>query len=158
MQEKERMRKVIEEAEKALENGEVPIASILVEDGKEIARSQTRVTRDSKTAAHAELLTLLEAGEIFEPEGELVLYTNLEPCLMCLGAAARCNVDRIVYAMDAAEEEDSEKIEDVIEADVELESGVLEDRSIELFRRFLEEKENHFAKGYVSEIVSGSKD
>src|SRR5687768_15136887 len=91
------MNLALEEAEKAMQNGEIPVAAILVSDNQELERSQTLVARKGTLAAHAELFTLLNAnGRIYSAKHPLVIYTTLEPCLMCLGAAMQVGVDQIV--------------------------------------------------------------
>ncbi len=49
------------------------------------------------------LLALDQADRVIGPRrGRAVLYTTLEPCLMCLGAAATTMVERVVYALGSA--------------------------------------------------------
>jgi len=84
------MRRTLSLAERALQEGELPIAALVVLGGRVIAEASTGERREGRLLAHAELLAL-EAADRVCPFGEsrrdAVLYTNLEPCLMCLGAA-----------------------------------------------------------------------
>jgi tRNA(adenine34) deaminase len=97
----------ISEALKLAEEGmmqfhELPIASILVADNEEIGRGVTSNVRKNSLVAHGELLVLINAQrKVLTCERPLVLYTTLEPCIMCLGAAIECGVDKIVYGMPA---------------------------------------------------------
>ncbi|MFB6242073.1 MAG: nucleoside deaminase [Candidatus Nanosalina sp.] len=148
------MKVAVGEAEKAMENGELPFGAVLVADGEEVARAQTRVTRDMTTAAHAETRVLFEAGNLYDVEHPLVLYTNVEPCLMCLATATRCFVDRVVYALPAGDAENTEILADTGAEELpRLEGGVLEPESRELFERVLRENPEHFAADYAHELL-----
>lgn len=86
----------------AMIEGEVPIASLVVAGGSELSRAVTEVHRVGSIVAHGEVAALRNAGnEIGQAERPLVVYTNLEPCLMCVGAALQAGVDEVVYAMRA---------------------------------------------------------
>lgn len=93
------MAAAINEAEQALDNGDVPIAAVVTDDQKIISRARSAVTEQGVSTAHAELLALEDA----EAAGEVptTLYTTLESCLMCLGAAVNAHVDTIVVGMRA---------------------------------------------------------
>ena len=53
------------------------------------------------SVSHAEMDVFFQAGKLEDP-GSLTLYTSLEPCLMCGGAAALLEVGRLVWATDDA--------------------------------------------------------
>jgi tRNA(Arg) A34 adenosine deaminase TadA len=84
------MQHVLELAERALEEGEFPIASIVVLGGEVIATAATAERREGRFLVHAEYEALLQADRLGLPLARrraAALYANLEPCLMCLGAA-----------------------------------------------------------------------
>lgn len=154
MEDEKWMKVALEEAESAMESGELPFGAVVVDAGKELARAQTRVTRDKAKAAHAENLALLEASNLYNVERPLTLYTNVEPCLMCLATATRCKVDRIVYGMSAETAENTEVLLDTrFEGLPEIEGGVLEGKSVELFERLKQENPDHFAIDYVERLI-----
>ena len=96
------MRVALGEASKAMNAGEHPIACVIVAGDAELARGQTSVARQGTITAHGELIALRSSGwKIFSVARPVVIYTTLEPCLMCLGAAMQCAVDEIVFAMPA---------------------------------------------------------
>jgi tRNA(adenine34) deaminase len=84
------MRQVLSLAAEALEQGEFPIASIVVLDDEIITRATASEQREKRFLGHAELVALEEADKqllSFDERGRARLFTNLEPCLMCMGAA-----------------------------------------------------------------------
>lgn len=82
------------EAEKAFEEGNYPIGSILVDETSQIVstkRNQCK-TEDDLTA-HAEILNLREIGMSYK--SPLTLFTSLEPCFGCSFFIARSSVSNI---------------------------------------------------------------
>ena len=89
-------------AEKALAIGELPIGAVVVADGRVIGRAFTQEATQGRLLVHAELLALDQADRLVAlRNGPAVLYTTLEPCLMCLGAASVAVIDRVVFALDS---------------------------------------------------------
>jgi tRNA(adenine34) deaminase len=84
--------------------GEFPIAAMVVLDGEIIARGTTHEKREARYLLHAEL-EALDAADRLRPfpgrRRDARLYTNLEPCLMCMGAAMSFGVGSIVYALES---------------------------------------------------------
>jgi len=152
------MRLALEEAEKAMSFGEIPVATILVANGKEIGRGQTLVVRKGSIVAHGELFTLLEAkGQVWTAERPLVLYTTLEPCLMCLGASMQVGIDTIVYAMDAAPDGGTRFAADIRKGGQtvpEIIPHVLENEAVALMRRFLIKYPKASAVSYVKAMLA----
>ncbi|QXC59508.1 nucleoside deaminase [Aquihabitans sp. G128] len=90
-------------AAKGLAIGELPIGAVVVADGEVIGRAFTQEATQGRLLVHAELLALDQADRVVGGRrGRAVLYTTLEPCLMCLGAAATAMVERVVFALDSA--------------------------------------------------------
>ena len=93
------MTAALEEADKALRHGDVPVGAVVVKDGEIVGRGHNRREVDGDPLAHAELLALAEAAK---REGGWrligsVLYVTLEPCAMCAGALVNARVGRVVY-------------------------------------------------------------
>lgn len=93
------MQQALKEAEKAFEEGEVPVGAVVVIEGKIIARGHNQVEKLKDPTAHAEIIALTAAfnflGAKYLPNA--VLYVTVEPCLMCAGALYWSKVDRIVW-------------------------------------------------------------
>ena len=93
------MKSALKCAQKAYEEGEVPIGAVVVLDGKVIARGHNRRTRRQMATAHAEIEAIEKACKKLKswriPECEL--YVTLEPCPMCMGAALNARIARIYF-------------------------------------------------------------
>lgn len=136
------MKKALELAEEGMKAyGELPIATILVAGDAEIGRGVTSNVREEALIAHGELLVLLEAKrKALFCERPLVLYTTLEPCIMCLGAAIESGVDKIVYGMPALPDGGTcyaPKMIGVKEKIPEIIGGVLENEEYALMKKFM---------------------
>lgn len=98
------MRKVNNLAEEAIANGELPIAALVVFNNKIIASSFAKDRSEKRRLVHAELLTLELLDKIKPFPGkrkEMSLFVNLEPCLMCLGAALVFGVGNIYFSLES---------------------------------------------------------
>ena len=93
------MKLAIEEAKKALEKEEVPIGCVIVYHDEVVASSYNRKTIDNIATSHAEILAINEACKKLGTWylDECVLYTTIEPCLMCTGAIMQSRIKRVVY-------------------------------------------------------------
>ena len=96
------MEQALEEARASAAAGEVPVGTILVHEGKVIARSGNRTIRDCDPTAHSEMVVLREASRVlgnYRLAGT-TLYVTVEPCNMCAGAMIQARVPRLVYGCD----------------------------------------------------------
>jgi tRNA(adenine34) deaminase len=87
------------EARRAADAGEVPIGAVVVLDGMVIARAHNAPITLRDPTAHAEVLALRAAAREtgnYRLERSIV-YTTVEPCLMCCGALVHARVARLVY-------------------------------------------------------------
>jgi tRNA(adenine34) deaminase len=94
------MELALAEAEAAYAEGETPVGAVVVSEGRLLGRGHNRVEALPDPTAHAEILALGAAAEAlgsWRLEG-CTLYTTLEPCAMCAGAAVLARVREIVYA------------------------------------------------------------
>jgi len=92
----------LEEARRAVEDGEVPIGAVVVYDGEIIARAHNLREGLQDPAAHAEMLAVREAARKlgrWRLKGT-TLYATLEPCAMCAGALVLARIDRLVYGCE----------------------------------------------------------
>lgn len=97
------MREALLEADEAGKAGEYPIGAVLVLDGEIIARGRARHHERRNQTSHAEMNALLNGGEKLWTEfRRIILFTTVEPCPMCLGAAVMADVPHIVYALNDA--------------------------------------------------------
>jgi creatinine deaminase len=89
------MRAAIAEARKGLDEGGIPIGSVLVIDGKIAGRGHNRRVQDNDPVLHAEIDCLHNAGRVGRYAGA-VLYSTLMPCYLCAGAAVQFRIGKVV--------------------------------------------------------------
>ena len=98
------MRQTLALAAEALELGEFPIAAIVVLHDRVIASASTSEQHEKRFLGHAELVALEQADRLglsLSERREARLFTNLEPCLMCMGAAMSFFLGEITYALES---------------------------------------------------------
>jgi cytosine deaminase len=91
------LRLAIDEARRGLEEGGIPIGSVLVIDGEAVGRGHNRRVQKGSAILHAEMDCLENAGRLRPAEyRRAVLYSTLSPCDMCSGTALLYCIPRIV--------------------------------------------------------------
>lgn len=102
------MKQAVKYAKLALERGEVPIASVIVDprNDKIIAHSYNLVEKQNDPTAHAEILAIRKACRLLGTK-QLTgydIYVTLEPCAMCAKAISLAKLRRLYFgAYDAKE-------------------------------------------------------
>lgn len=87
----------IEEAKKGLEEGGIPIGSVLVIDGKIIGRGHNRRVQKGSAILHAEMDCFENAGRLKASDyKKAILYSTLSPCDMCSGTALLYKIPKVV--------------------------------------------------------------
>ena len=87
----------IEEAERGLAEGGIPIGSVLVHRGHILARGHNRRVQQGSAVLHGEMDALERAGR--QPASiyrDCVIYTTLSPCVMCTGAILLYGIPHVV--------------------------------------------------------------
>ena len=91
------MQAALEEARRGLDEGGIPIGSVLVHRGVIIGRGRNRRVQLGSAVLHGEMDALENAGrhpaEVYR---ESTLYTTLSPCAMCSGAILLYGIPRVV--------------------------------------------------------------
>jgi len=85
----------IEEAQKGLAEGGLPIGSVLVRDGQVIGRGHNRRVQKGDPMAHAEIDCLTNAGRQ-KTYKDTVLYSTLMPCHLCSGAVVQFGIPKVI--------------------------------------------------------------
>tara|TARA_B100001059_G_scaffold83888_1_gene81972 strand:- start:96 stop:533 length:438 start_codon:yes stop_codon:yes gene_type:complete len=94
------MNKAFEEAKYAFFKNEVPVGCVIVNNNDIISRSSNMVELLNDSTAHAELIAITSAQNSLNSKNldNCILYTTLEPCLMCYGAIYWSKINTVVYA------------------------------------------------------------
>jgi cytosine deaminase len=91
------MKAAVEEAELGLDEGGIPIGSVIVHNGRIIGRGHNRRVQKGSAILHGEMDALENAGR--QPASvykESVLYTTLSPCPMCSGAIILYGIPKVI--------------------------------------------------------------
>jgi cytosine deaminase len=87
----------IGEARAGLEEGGIPIGSVLVVDGEILGRGHNQRVQQGSVVLHAEMDCLENAGRLTADRyRNATLYTTLSPCDMCTGAVLLYGIPRVV--------------------------------------------------------------
>ncbi|MDE7448904.1 MAG: nucleoside deaminase [Paramuribaculum sp.] len=98
------MRKALDEARKAAEQGEVPIGAVVVHRGRIIGRGHNLTETLNDVTAHAEMMAITAAANTLGGKylTGCTLYVTVEPCPMCAGAIGWSQIPTVVYGASDA--------------------------------------------------------
>ena len=93
------MELAMREAEQAFQKGEVPVGAVVVFEDRVVGRGHNQTESLHDATAHAEMIALSAAyGHFGDWRLEnCYLFSTLEPCAMCAGAAMLSRISTIVY-------------------------------------------------------------
>lgn len=91
--------RVFELAKIAYSKGEVPVAAVIVKDGIIISEAYNRKEEEAMSLNHAEILAIKAATKKLKTWRlkNCIMYVNLEPCLMCMGAIISSRISKLVF-------------------------------------------------------------
>jgi len=89
------MKLAVEEAKLGLREGGIPIGSVLVKDGRVIARGHNKRVQENDPILHAEIDCLRQAGRIGNYVGTTI-YSTLMPCYLCAGAIVQFAIMKVI--------------------------------------------------------------
>lgn len=143
----EMMSRALALAERAALLGEVPVAAVLVRNGRVLAESANRTRTNVDPTAHAEVVTIREAAK---RRGDwrlddTTLYVTLEPCAMCAGAIVLARIPRVVFGASDPKSGMAGSLGNLLRDRrlnhrCDVTGGVLADRSSKLLRSFFSER------------------
>ena len=94
------MQRAIELSIESINSGGGPFGSVVAKDNEIISEGMNRVTVNNDPTAHGEIIAIRQACKklnTFDLSG-YELYTNCEPCPMCLSAIYWSHIDKVYYA------------------------------------------------------------
>jgi len=91
------MQAALEEARQGLEEGGIPIGSVIVHKNRILGRGHNRRVQQGSAILHGEMDAFEQAGrQPAEVYRESVLYTTLSPCAMCTGAILLYGIPKVI--------------------------------------------------------------
>jgi tRNA(adenine34) deaminase len=149
MNDEDFMRIALREAAITLKEGGQPVGAVITSNGAIIAQAHKDMS--SFHMGHAEMVALSIAtkGTAYTRKDNLVLYTTLEPCIMCFGAILHCPITKVVYAFEdpwggaTTINAASLPVRHALK-NPEIVGGVLREESKELMREFLDVTDSPF--------------
>jgi tRNA(adenine34) deaminase len=93
------MHRALTLADRAADEGEVPVGAVVVRDGELLGEGWNQVISAQDPSAHAEIVALRDAARVvgnYRLPGA-ILYVTLEPCTMCAGAMVHARIAQLVF-------------------------------------------------------------
>lgn len=91
------MQAAIAEAQKGMDEGGIPIGSVLVYQSEIIGRGHNRRVQSGSPILHGEMDALQNAGRLSASVYKnSVIYTTLSPCAMCSGTIILYGIPKVV--------------------------------------------------------------
>ncbi len=141
------MKEALKEAQKAYDEGEVPIGAVAVFKNQVIGRGHNQTERLQDPTAHAEMLAITAAANSLRSWRlkDVEVYCTVEPCVMCAGALVLARVKRIIFAARDEKFGGCGSVLNVVNEEqlnhqIEVTEGVLEGQSISLLKSFFAKK------------------
>ena len=137
------MRQALAAARDAAQEGEVPVGTCIVVGDVVLAVAGNRTRTDNDPTAHAEMVALRAAAKAASNFrlSEAIVYSTIEPCVMCAGALIQARVRRLVYGADderagAVASRFRVCDTDFLNHRIEVTTGVLEEECREIMQDF----------------------
>lgn len=89
------------EARRGLDEGGIPIGSVLYRGGEIIGRGHNRRVQELDPMAHAEIDCLRHAGRQ-KTYRDTILVSTLMPCYLCAGAVVQFGIPRVIVGESAS--------------------------------------------------------
>ena len=136
------MKQALQEAKLAGERDEVPIGSVIVCQGRIIARGHNLTETLTDVTAHAEMQSITAAAGFLGGKYlvDCTLYVTVEPCVMCAGALGWSQISRIVFGASDEKRGFQRFAPKALHPKTEVVSGILEEECSKLVKDFFKKK------------------
>lgn len=140
----EYMKVALKEANKAYIKDEVPVGAVIVRNDEIISKGYNQKEISKNAIKHAELIAIDKACKKMNSWhlDDCILYTTLEPCLMCMGAILECRIKKIYYAISNEKYGSIKYLSDQQLSKMQIEKGICEKESLFLLQNFFQNKRN----------------
>ena len=99
------MKIALEEARRAIDEGEMPVGAVVVKNGEVIATGHNVRNKEHDPTLHAEIVAIRKACELLSDWRltDCDIYVTLEPCVMCAGAIINSRMNSVYFGAYDAE-------------------------------------------------------
>ena len=136
------MQMALDEARRAMDEGEIPIGAVVVSGGRVIGRGHNMTEALNDVTAHAEMMAITSAtqtvGGKYLPDA--TLYVTIEPCLMCAGAIGWAQIGRIVYGAGDSRRGYTTFTQNPFHPKATVTKGVMEEECASLMKTFFTQR------------------
>ena len=149
------MKKALELAESALEQGEFPVGCVMVYRDRILVNASRRgtVADNRNEIDHAEMVALRQLIDLTAPvdHSEITVFCTMEPCLMCYAALILAGIGKIVYAyedvMGGGSMCELSRLKPLYKnSPIKVVGNVMRKESLQLFKAFFSSPDNHYWK------------
>lgn len=137
------MKKALQEANEAYDQGEIPIGAVIVVNKKIIARAHNLTETLNDVTAHAEMQAITAAANFLGGKylQKCTLYVTIEPCQMCAGALYWSQISNVIYGARDTQRGCIE-MGTKLHPKTVMKGGILEEECSLLLKKFFVEKRN----------------
>lgn len=131
----------INEAEKAYKKNDVPIGCVIVKEGRIISKAHNKKEIKKNAIMHAEIIAIAKACKKLKTWhlDDCVLYTTVEPCMMCTGAIIQSRIKKIYYSISNKSFGELENYH-LKNKKIFIQNNILNEESKKLLQQFFKEK------------------
>ena len=132
----------LHEAQKALQEGEVPVGCVIVSENQIVGRGHNMTEALRDVTAHAEIQAITAAAQTLGGKylTDCSLYVTVEPCVMCAGAIGWAQVKKVVYGCADDKRGFTQFAPNALHPKTSVKSGVLENECRQLMQDFFSKK------------------
>ena len=132
----------LHEAQKALQEGEVPVGCVIVSENQIVGRGHNMTEALRDVTAHAEIQAITAAAQTLGGKylTDCSLYVTVEPCVMCAGAIGWAQVKKVVYGCADDKSGFTQFAPNALHPKTSVKSGVLENECRQLMQDFFSKK------------------
>jgi tRNA(adenine34) deaminase len=147
------MKEALKEAQKAYDENEVPIGAVVVYKNQIIGRGHNQTERLKDPTAHAEILAITAAANALSSWrlNDAIVYSTVEPCVMCAGALVLGRVKRIVFGVRDEKFGGCGSVVNVVNEEklnhqIEITGGILSTQATSLMKSFFKKQRQNKKK------------
>ncbi len=148
------MREAIKLAQKAFEEDEVPVGAVAVYKNQIIGRGHNQTEHLQDPTAHAEIIAITAAANALGSWRleNVIVYTTIEPCIMCAGALVLARVKKIVFGARDEKFGGCGSIFNIVNEtrlnhQIDIEEGLLKEQARGLMKEFFQKKREKTKEG-----------